>query len=339
MAIAPAAAPAPPATPPVAPPPSSLPAPPPVIEPKAAAAPPAASPVAPPAPPPAEPPVVPPATPPAAATPPAEPPVAGVWPTDWREQMAGGDEKMLTMLKRYASPKAVAEAQRDARDKIAKGQLREPLKDGATEEEVAEYRKVNGIPETPDKYDVSLPDGMVIGAADKPLVDAFLADMHKQHATPAEVKRGLSWYYAEQKRQGEAQYARDAEGKAAVVADLTAEYGPEFKRYVTAADELFAEAGQEFRDNLMQARMPDGTLVGANPVAVRWFINRALAENPFGTVVPGGQGGSQATAEAERAALIKESGGPDRKAFFANPAKMARLTELNAMFAKQGARK
>lgn len=275
-------------------------------------------------------------TPEPSPTPTPTPEPAGDWPTDWREKMAGGNEKRLNLLKRYASPVALAEAQEQARDLIAKGQKRAPLPADATPEQVAEYRKDNGIPEAPDKYDTSLPDGLVIGEADKPLVDGFLKTAHDAHLDPGAVKTALSWYYKEQDRQREAQFDKDAANKQAVVEDLRGEYGPDYKRYVTAATEFFAPLGPDLAAGILQARMPDGTLLGAHPQATRFFINKALELYPFATVVPSGQGGSQATATAEQAALIAESGdhnGPYWKGPLA-ASKQARLRELNGMFEK-----
>lgn len=104
--------------------------------------------------------------------PPADP-VAGDWPEDWRSKAAGGDEKLMKFLERYNSPKAVVGALVDARKLISQGVNRPPKAD-ATPEEVAAWRAENGIPEKPDGYEVSLPDGFVIGEADKPVVDSFL---------------------------------------------------------------------------------------------------------------------------------------------------------------------
>lgn len=255
--------------------------------------------------------------------------------------MAGGNEKRLNMLKRFASPIALAEAQEQAREKISKGQLRQPLKEGATPEEVAEYRAANGVPEAPEKYDTSLPDGLVIGEADKPLVDGYLKYAHDKNIPNEVVKANLGWYYQEQTRQAEAQFERDASGKVAVVDDLKAEYGPNYKRYVAHADSFMLKAGESFRDSLMQARMPDGSLVGANPTAVRWLINTALELDPVGTVDPAGNSTSLATAEAELAGLIKESGnrGSD---YWKGPmaqGKQARHLELVRMMEKVKARK
>lgn len=250
--------------------------------------------------------------------------------------MAKGNEKARKILDRYASPEAVAEALMHARDKIASGQIRQPLKADASPEEVAEYRAANDVPESFDKYDTSLPDGLVIGEADKPLVEGFLKTAHEKNWPKERVKEGLAWYYSEQNRQAEAQFQRDAEGKKAVEADLREEFGGEYKRYVTVADEFMLQAGQEFRDALMQARMPDGTLVGANPTAVRWLVNTALKIDPLATVTPAANSTALATAQTELAQLIKESG--DRNGdYWKGPLskqKQARHMELNRLMEK-----
>jgi hypothetical protein len=275
--------------------------------------------------------------PPAGTPPPAEPPPAGRWSETWRDDMAKGNEKARKVLDRYASPEAVAEALMHARDKIASGQTRQPLKADASPEEVAEYRAANDVPATPAEYDTSLPDGLVIGEADKPLIEGFLKHAHDNNLPKNVVKQNLAWYYSEQNRQAEAQYQRDAEGKKAVEADLREEFGGEYKRYVKVADEFMLQGGEEFRDALMQARMPDGTLVGANPTAIRWLVNTALSINPLATVTPAANSTSLATAQTELAGLIKESG--DRKGPYwakdaVGAAKRARHMELNKMLEK-----
>lgn len=243
------------------------------------------------------------------------------------------------MLDRFASPQALAEAQRSAREKIAQGIKHEPLAANATPEQVAEYRTANGIPDAPTGYDTTLPEGLVIGDADKPIVDGFLAYAHTNNWTPKEVKEGLGWYYQTQQTQMDAQFTRDATGKAEVEKALREEYGTGYKAYVTAADSVFSEGNPELFQGIMQARMPDGTLVGANPDAVRFLINKAVEINPHATITPNLSGSALKTAEEERAALIKESGQGRSSPYWRGQlaaAKQARLLELNTMFEKIG---
>jgi hypothetical protein len=251
--------------------------------------------------------------------------------------MAKGNEKAQKVLERYASPEAVAEALMHARDKIASGQTRQLLKADASPEEVAEFRAANDIPASPAEYDTALPDGLVIGEADKPLVEGFLKTAHEKNWPKGTVKEGLAWYYSEQNRQAEAWHVADDAGKKAVEADLRQEYGAEYPKYVRVANDFMSAAGPEFANSLMQARMPDGTLVGSNPAAVRWLVNTALKLEPLATITPAANSTSLATAQTELAGLIKESG--DRKgAYWAKDAvgvaKRARHMELNKMMEK-----
>ena len=83
-------------------------------------------------------------------------------------------DKKLKKLGRYASPQAALDALFNAQARISSGELKAPLKEDATPEEKAAWRAENNIPETPDKYELKLSDGLIVGDADKPLVDDFL---------------------------------------------------------------------------------------------------------------------------------------------------------------------
>src|SRR5690606_11096008 len=127
------------------------------------------------------------------------------WPTDWREQLANGDEKLLSVLKRYTSPKSWSDAAFALRQKMSSGELKRaaPGKD-AKPEEIAAWRKEMGIPESPDKYDLTLEGGLVIGDEDKPYISKFTERMHGKNASNEVVKEAVSAYYEiveEQKQQ------------------------------------------------------------------------------------------------------------------------------------------
>ena len=68
---------------------------------------------------------------------------------DWRDPIAGDDEKFKAQLKRYADPASFGNAHREAVQKIRSGQLKEELPADATEEQIKEYRRANNIPLEP----------------------------------------------------------------------------------------------------------------------------------------------------------------------------------------------
>jgi hypothetical protein len=98
--------------------------------------------------------------------------VTPAWPDDWRQQIAGDDEKALNQLGRYATPadiwtKARALEQRISsgiwtkaralEQRISSGELQDqsPFPDKGTEDEQAAWRAERNLPDAPDKYEIS----------------------------------------------------------------------------------------------------------------------------------------------------------------------------------------
>src|ERR1700744_6473820 len=57
---------------------------------------------------------------------------AGVWPENWRQQIAGEDKSLLTQLERFADPAAIFKQNRELQAKLSSGQVRTALPEGAT---------------------------------------------------------------------------------------------------------------------------------------------------------------------------------------------------------------
>lgn len=225
----------------------------------------------------------------------------GAWRDDWRVAMAKGDEKVAKRLERYASPEAVTEALIAAQTKISSGQIKTPLPKDATPEQVAAWRADNGIPESPDKYDFSLPNGLVIGEADKPIVDGFAKFAHDKNWTPDKVKEGLEWYYQYQDQAREQTTLRDAENRKKAEDALREEWGQEYRINQRVLKEHLDAGG--LTDKLVGARYADGTLVLADPDTIRWLVAEARDKNPIASVMPGGGGNSLDAATTELAKL------------------------------------
>lgn len=99
------------------------------------------------------------------------------------------------------------------------------------EEQAELYRKL-GAPETPDGYQVGLPDGATDD--DKAALKSFTEHMHKAGPFPPDfVKAALDWNNAQteaaQAALAEAQAARQAEGIALLKSELKGSYDPDMK--------------------------------------------------------------------------------------------------------------
>lgn len=210
------------------------------------------------------------------------------WPDDWREKLAGGDEKLLGRLKRFSAPSNVLKSWLAAEGKISSGEFRKALTEGASPEEVATWRKENGIPETPDKYDTDLGNGIVWGETDKPLLESFTAYAHGKNWTPAQVKEGLGWYQQMQVEAQNKQQEADSAFRQQADDELRQEWGADYRRNLTAMQNMMATWPAGLPDILLGARLGDGTVAGNNPAFLRQMAQLARELNPAATLVPAG---------------------------------------------------
>ena len=81
---------------------------------------------------------------------------------EWRKDLTN-DPSLLKRLERFDSPKRVLDWAVNAEKKLkenAPTTTLTPPSEGASEDEVKTWREAAGVPETPDKYEIKLSDGM-----------------------------------------------------------------------------------------------------------------------------------------------------------------------------------
>lgn len=262
----------------------------------------------------------------AASDAPPEKEVPATWPEDWRQKLAGDDDKALKRLSRFQSPADIFKSYRALEQRMASGELKAPLPADATEEQIAEFRQANGIPEKPEGY-LADTDGLVFGDEDKPRVDAFLGKMHERNAPPDVVRDALGWYHEERERalaeisKGDKEYRRASED------DLRAEWGGEYRENLNAMGMLFSNAPEGLDDEILGARGPSGKLLGDNPALLKWLVSMANEVNPAATVAPGSGMGQIDSVQSEIAKIVKVMR-EDRKAYDADPKMQERLRKL-----------
>jgi hypothetical protein len=264
---------------------------------------------------------------PATAEKPAE--EEGTWGKDWREKLAKGDAKRLERLGRFASPDALLEAQEAAQRKISEG-LKPKGKPGekATAEEWAAYRKDNNIPEQVDDFvkAIVLPDKRVIGDDDKPIVAAFAERAIKKGIAPGDMAEMVDEYYALQEEQQFQQATADAAFKKEAEAELKKDWGGDYAGNFAAMRPYFESVDPDLFNNLMGGRMADGRKIGNHPAMLKFFANKAVAENPMATIVPAG-GSSTDGLLAEIASMEKRMK-EDRNSWFKDTAAQSRYRTL-----------
>lgn len=252
---------------------------------------PAAPPVAPPA---GDPPatIVGSATPPPAAGDPPPAPAAGDPPAgDWRSRMAGTDQAEMTRLGRFSDEAAFYKSYRAIEQKLSSGEFKKALPEGATPEETATWRKENGLPDKAEGYveKLELPKGMVLGEADKPIVAEFAAAAMAGHVDPKQFNGMVGKYYEILDKQRAAQEDADAGFKTASEDVLRGEWqGADFRRNLTAVNNLIATWPEGLATRVLAGRAPDGRKLGDDPHFIKQLAALAVELNPTSTLVPAG---------------------------------------------------
>ncbi len=264
--------------------------------------------------------------------PPDGKPTPSDWPANWQEIMAGGDADELKRLMRYKSPVDVNKARSAAEKKISSGQLTAKLASDATPEQITAWRKDNGIPEKADGYLEKLPKGLVIGDADKPLINGFLERVHGKNASPEFVAEAVGWYYDQQEKIVAAQAEADKTYRQASGDALRDEWGAEFRSNLNSIKAFLGtfpadDNGVAFGDLMMGARLSDGTMFGDNPAAMKAMARIVNDLNPAGFVSPG-VGGNQLESVETEIAAIQAKMRSDRPAYDKDAKLQARYMQL-----------
>lgn len=238
------------------------------------------------------------------------------WPEDWRSKLAGDDKTALKSLERYNSPADMAKALREAQKKISSGSIKSELSKDATPEEVAAWRKDQGIPDAPDGYDVKV-KGLVWGEADKPLLEDFTKFAHEKNMTPAQVKTNLEWYAQHQEQQMEARRSADLNFQYETGQSLKKEWGADYTRNVNAIKSM-TDSLPDGADWIFNARTEDGKILGNHPLFIKWLSGAAREINPVATLLPQ-SGANPAKGVGERLIEITKLMGDGRSEYWKGP--------------------
>lgn len=243
-----------------------------------------------------------------AAAAPATDSTPKAWGETWRQELAGTDDKAIKQLERFASPKALWESYQAAYQKIRSGELKAPLPDNATAEQLAAFRQERGIPEKPEGYLEKLPDGLVIGEIDKPIFESFVKELHAVNADPKVAHAAVAWYNKFQEEQAAKTAESDAGHRTETEDALRAEWGADYRANVNHLKAFLESAPEGIADQIANARDSEGRALLNSPAVTRWLVQMAREINPSHTIVPGTGGNQAATIETEILSIQKLMG-------------------------------
>jgi hypothetical protein len=243
----------------------------------------------------------------------------GAWPDDWRQNIAGDDEKALNQLSRYASPVDIWNKARALEQRVSSGELKsaEPFPENGTDEEKTRWRTENNVP-AEAKYELSLPEGFVIGEADQPVVDGFMEFAHAKNLPTPVVNDVVSWYFNNQEALAEARSEQDLAIQEASTDELRGEWGDGYRTNINRINGLMDTAPQEVKEAMLSARLADGTPLASSAGVLRFLNQLAHEINPATTIVPG-QGQDQMNNLADEIAEIETLMGNRQSEYYKGP--------------------
>lgn len=236
-------------------------------------------------------------------TQPSQPEVKPAWPDNWRQQIAGQDEKEARQLERYASPADIWKKARALEQRLSSGELRSTAPKDATPEQLQTWRRENGIPEKPDDYDIKV-DGVEWDEDRKAALARLTAQLHGVNASPTQVKTVAQWAAEEITLRQREQEAQDAAKVKETEDLLRVEWGTEYRRNENLMKSLLDMGPPGLRERVAGGRMADGTPLAADPDYLRWLASMALQVNPQPTLT--GSGDTSGQGVDDRIAAIEK---------------------------------
>jgi hypothetical protein len=225
------------------------------------------------------------------------------FPDAWRHDMAAGDKAFLKTLDRFESPAALAKAYKELTSKLSAGELRAvraPAAD-ATPEQVAGWRTAHGLPENAEGYvsGLSLGDGMLAGEANRPLLLSFAQAALAGNWSGEQYSQAVRWYFASQDRLLAERQRADGEFKHTAARELAREWGNDYDvNRATVAQFCDRHFAQNLKIDLLNARLPDGSLLSNHPGFNRAILAVARTVDPRGTQLPNASGAGVSSVES-----------------------------------------
>lgn len=209
---------------------------------------------------------------------------------DWRDRMAGEDKDFRKRLERFADETQLAKSYRSLEQKLSSGEFKKTLPENATPEETATWRKENGIPDKPEGYleKLALPNGMVVGEEDKPIVSAFAEMALAKNWSTTQLNDAVAWHYQMQDKQLAAIQEQDGTFRSTTEDSLRNQWKADYRVNMNLVGSVRDLMPEDMRNQLFAARGPDGRLLGDNPLFIGWLAQMGRELNPAATLLPAG---------------------------------------------------
>lgn len=218
-------------------------------------------------------------------------------PEDWRSQLAGENESALKLLERVTDLPTLVKNYAAAQERIRKGEISNGLPENATDEQVAQWREANGIPESPDAYKIEPGEGLQLGEEDERIMKGVLGAAHKHNISNEAMNEITAAMLNGREAEFEAIEQQDNLDKMAATNAMKQAWGGDYTANVNLVKGFMAQLPEGVRDLFTNARLSDGRAVFNSPEVLAFFADTARKLNPAGTVVPNSNNPVQAISD------------------------------------------
>lgn len=220
-------------------------------------------------------------------------------PEDWRAQaaaaVAGEDAeragKLAKRLERYSSFEDMAKGFFDAQDKLRSGAAKSSRPaDGASDDEIREWREANGIPESADKYELDLGEAVQLSEEDQSVIDNILPSAHELGISNDAMSKISAKFFEARAMSAQKMSDQDNVDVQQTEQTLKSKWGSDFSRNKNILVASLGEMPEDLRETVRNARGPDGRGLMNNPAFAQHMVDLYRKANPTVALVPNGDG-------------------------------------------------
>lgn len=209
---------------------------------------------------------------------------------NWRAPFVPEDDpdgKVAKQMERFTLPIDYGNAFREQQTRISGGELLKPLGKDATEDDLKAFREQQGIPLEAKAYLENLPEGLVIGEEDLPLITDFVEGTHALNLMPTQVHGIIKFQNELSEKMAVALDEADEKAKTENEDVFREEWGTEYRKNTNLIASLIMGSFGMKAEDFAEARLADGTKMFNSPDVLRAMIGLSRVINPTGQLVEG----------------------------------------------------